>query len=144
MLGCPCSGPTNTSVPDSVYEKNIALQPIEANASIVLKNIFFDVSQFELKPQSRVEMDELVQLLNENPSLRIEISGHTDNAGKPADNLLLSNNRAKEVVNYLVSKNIASQRLTAKGYGETKPIANNHSEEGRAMNRRTEMKVVSQ
>jgi len=130
--------------PDSVYEKNIALQPIEANASIVLKNIFFDVNKFELKPHSQVELDVLVQLLNENPSLKIEISGHTDNAGKPADNLLLSNNRAKAVVNYLVSKSIAAQRLTSKGYGETKPVADNKKEEGRAMNRRTEMKVVSQ
>ena len=130
--------------PDSVYEKNIALQPIEANASIVLKNIFFDVNKFELKPQSQVELDKLVQLLNENPSLKIEISGHTDNAGKPADNLLLSNNRAKAVVSYLVSKNIGSQRLTAKGYGETKPVADNKTEDGRAINRRTEMKVVSQ
>jgi outer membrane protein OmpA-like peptidoglycan-associated protein/tetratricopeptide (TPR) repeat protein len=97
--------------PDSVYERNIALQPIEVNASIVLKNIYFDVKQFELKPQSQAEMDKLVQLLNENPTLKIEISGHTDNVGKPADNLLLSNNRAKSVVTYLVSKNIAPQRL---------------------------------
>ena len=77
-------------------------------------------------------------------SLKIEISGHTDNVGKPSDNLLLSNNRAKAVVSYLAGKNIAPQRLTASGYGETKPIADNKSEEGRAMNRRTEMKVVSQ
>jgi outer membrane protein OmpA-like peptidoglycan-associated protein len=130
--------------PDSVYEKNILLQPIEANASIVLKNIFFDQNKFELKPQSQVELDKLIQLLNENPSLKIEISGHTDNVGKPADNLLLSNNRAKAVVNYLISKNIAAQRLTAKGFGETKPLADNKKEDGRAMNRRTEMKVVSQ
>jgi outer membrane protein OmpA-like peptidoglycan-associated protein/tetratricopeptide (TPR) repeat protein len=130
--------------PDSVYEKNIALQPIEANASIVLKNIFFDVNKFELKPESQVELDKLVQLLNENPSLKIEISGHTDNAGKPSDNLLLSNNRAKAVVSYLAGKNIAAQRLGSKGYGETKPVADNKTEEGRAMNRRTEMKVVGQ
>jgi outer membrane protein OmpA-like peptidoglycan-associated protein len=131
-------------VPDSAYEKNIPLQPIEANASVVLKNIFFDVNKFELKPQSQVELDGLVRLLNENPSLKIEISGHTDNVGKPADNLLLSNNRAKAVVSYLVSKNISAQRLTAKGYGETKPAADNKTEDGRAINRRTEMKVVSQ
>ncbi len=129
--------------PDSVYEKNIALQPIEVNAGIVLKNIFFDVNKFELKNESQVELDKLVQLLNENPSLKIEISGHTDNVGRPADNLLLSNNRAKAVVSYLVSKNIAAQRLTAKGFGETKPVADNKTEEGRAMNRRTEMRVVS-
>ncbi len=129
---------------DSVYEKNIPLQPLEANASVILKNIFFDVNKFDIKPESQVELDILVQLLNENPSLRIEISGHTDNVGKPADNLVLSNNRARAVVSYLVSKNIAASRLTAKGYGETKPLAGNNDEEGRAMNRRTEMKILSQ
>ena len=76
--------------------------------------------------------------------MKIEISGYTDNVGKPADNLLLSNNRAKAVVAYLISKNIVAQRLTAKGYGETKPVADNKTEDGRAMNRRTEMKVISQ
>ena len=130
--------------PDSIYEKNIALLPIETNASIVLKNIFFDVNKFELKPASQAELDKLIQLLLDNPSLKIEISGYTDNVGKPADNLLLSNNRAKAVVNYLVSKNISPQRLTAKGYGETKPLADNKTEDGRALNRRTQMKVVSQ
>ena len=135
---------TATHTPDSIYEKNIALQPIETNASIVLKNIFFDINKFELKPESQVELDKLVQMLTENPTLKIEISGYTDNIGKPADNLILSNNRAKAVVNYLVSKKIAATRLTAKGYGETKSLADNKTEDGRAMNRRTEMKVVSQ
>ena len=73
--------------PDSVYEKNIPLQPLEVNASIVLNNIFFDVNKFELKPESQVELDKIVQLLNDNPTLKIQISGHTDNAGKPSDNL---------------------------------------------------------
>jgi outer membrane protein OmpA-like peptidoglycan-associated protein/tetratricopeptide (TPR) repeat protein len=130
--------------PDSIYEKNIPLLPIEANASIVLKNIFFDVNKFDLKTESQAELDKLVQLLNENPTLKIEISGHTDNAGKPADNLLLSNNRAKSVISYLTAKGIAGARLSSKGYGETKPVADNKTEEGRAINRRTEMKVISQ
>ncbi len=130
--------------PDSVYQKDITLLPIEMNASVVLKNIFFDVGKFELKPASQVELEKLVQMLTENPTLKIEISGYTDNVGKPADNLALSNNRAKSVVTYLVSKSIQVQRLTAKGYGETKPMADNKTEEGRALNRRTEMKVVSQ
>ncbi|HSU27369.1 MAG TPA: OmpA family protein [Chitinophagaceae bacterium] len=131
-------------VPDSTYEKNIPLQPIETNASVVLKNIFFDVNKFDLKPESQVELDKLIQLLTENPGLKIEIGGHTDNVGKPADNLSLSNNRAKAVVNYLISKNIAAQRLSFKGYGETKPVADNKTEDGRALNRRTEMKVTGQ
>lgn len=130
--------------PDSTYEKNIPLQPIEVNASIILKNIFFETKKFQLDPKSQAELDKIVQLLNDNPTLKIEISGHTDNVGKPSDNLSLSNNRAKSVVSYLIGKGIASQRLVAKGYGETKPVADNTTEEGKAKNRRTELKVVSQ
>ncbi len=129
--------------PDTTYEKNISLQPIEANASVVLKNIFFDVNKFEIKSSSQAELDIVVRMLNENPSLKIEIGGHTDNVGKPTDNLALSNNRAKAVVSYLVAKNISPSRLTAKGFGETKPLAPNKTEEGKAQNRRTEMKVIS-
>lgn len=130
--------------PDSTYKKDIALAPIEVNASIVLKNIFFDINKAELRPESQSELDRLVQLLTENPSVKIEISGHTDNIGKPADNLALSNNRAKAVINYLISKKIAAARLTAKGFGETKPVADNKTEDGRAQNRRTEARVISQ
>lgn len=130
--------------PDSTYEKDIPLQPIEANARIILKNIFFDINKFDLKNESQVELDKLMQLLNENPTLKIEVSGHTDNEGKPADNLILSNNRAKAVVKHLVSKGIVASRLTAKGYGETKPVADNKTESGRALNRRTEIRVISQ
>lgn len=133
----------SNKAPDSTYEKNIALSPIETNASIVLKNIFFDVNKFELKPESQVELDRLVQLLLDNPQLKIEISGHTDNVGKPSDNLTLSNNRAKAVVTYLLGKNIEPARLVAKGYGETKPVTDNKTEEGRAQNRRTELRVIS-
>jgi outer membrane protein OmpA-like peptidoglycan-associated protein/tetratricopeptide (TPR) repeat protein len=129
---------------DSVYQKDIPLQPLEVNASVVLNNIFFDVNKFDLKPESQIELDKIVQLLNDNPTLKIQISGHTDNAGKPADNLTLSLSRAKTVVSYLINKRIASQRLTYKGFGETQPVAGNKTEEGRAKNRRTEMKVVSQ
>ena len=130
--------------PDSLHEKNIPLQPLETNASIVLKNIFFATNKFDLQPESQSELDKVVSFLKENPSLRIEISGHTDNQGKPADNLVLSNNRSKAVVSYLVGKGINAQRLVAKGYGETKPVADNKLEDGRSLNRRTEMRVVSQ
>ena len=129
--------------PDSVYEKNIPLQPIEANASIVLNNVFFDVNKFDLKPESQIELDKIVQLLKENPTVKIQISGHTDNAGKPSDNLTLSNNRAKTVVSYLINKQISPKRLSYKGFGETKPVADNKTPENRARNRRTELKVVS-
>ena len=130
--------------PDSIFEKNIPLQPIEANATIVLKNIFFDVNKSDLKTASEAELDEVVKLMNDNPTLKIQISGHTDTVGKAADNLKLSENRARAVIDYLISKNITPVRLTAKGFGATQPIAPNKTEEGRAMNRRTEMKVISQ
>ncbi len=133
-----------TGSPDSTYEKNIPLQPIEVNATVVLNNIFFDVNKYDLKPESQIELDQLVQLLNDNPTVKIEIGGHTDNVGKPAENMVLSNNRAKTVVDYLQSKRISALRLYAKGFGETKPRADNSTEQGRAMNRRTEMKVLTQ
>lgn len=129
-------------ITDSTAEKNIVLQPIEQNASIVLKNIFFETNRYELSPASLIELDKLVTLLTENPTLKIEISGHTDNVGKAESNLLLSDNRAKAVVDYLVSKKIEAKRLTAKGYGLTRPVADNSTEEGRAQNRRTEMKIT--
>jgi outer membrane protein OmpA-like peptidoglycan-associated protein len=89
-----------------------------------------------------VELDKLLQLMQENPQVKVQVSGHTDNVGSPSDNLKLSNNRAKAVVDYLVSKGIDIKRLTWKGYGETKPVADNKTEEGRALNRRTEFTIV--
>ena len=127
---------------DSVYQMDIPLQPIEANASIILKNIFFELNQYELKPASQIELDEVVRLLNENPLVTIQIDGFTDNTGKAADNLLLSENRARSVVNYLKSKGIDPKRLSFKGYGEAQPVSPNTTEAGKAMNRRTELKVL--
>jgi len=129
--------------PDSTYNIDIPLQPIEANAAIVLKNIFFDVSRYDLQPESQVELDKLVQLMKDNPTLEIQINGHTDNAGKPADNLLLSENRAQAVVTYLRARGIDTKRLSFKGWGDSQPIADNHTETGKALNRRTELKVIS-
>jgi outer membrane protein OmpA-like peptidoglycan-associated protein/tetratricopeptide (TPR) repeat protein len=134
--------PLKGKSPDSTYQKDIPLQPIEVNAAVVLRNIFFDVNKYDLKSESQVELTRLVQLLNDNPGLRIQIEGHTDNVGSAADNQKLSDNRARSVVAYLVSKGIPASRLTAKGFGATKPIASNDTEEGRAKNRRTELKVI--
>ena len=128
---------------DSVFTINIPLQPIEKGATIVLKNIFFETGKFELQNQSKSELDKLVLLLNENPNLKIQIDGHTDNVGQEKDNQLLSSNRAKSVVGYLLSKAINAQRLTYKGFGDTKPVANNANEQGKALNRRTELSVIS-
>jgi outer membrane protein OmpA-like peptidoglycan-associated protein/tetratricopeptide (TPR) repeat protein len=128
---------------DSVFNKDIPLQPLEAGAAIVLKNIFFNSKQFNLEPESISELDKLVLLLNDNPKLKIEIDGHTDNVGLAKDNLILSNNRAKAVVDYLQSKGIITARLVYKGFGATKPIADNNTEPGKALNRRTELSVIS-
>ncbi|HEY0677610.1 MAG TPA: OmpA family protein [Chitinophagaceae bacterium] len=130
--------------PDSTYNIDIALQPIETDATIVLKNIFFDFNQFILKDESQVELDRIVQLMKDNPTLRVQINGHTDNIGKAADNMKLSENRAKEVVKYLTQKGIQAERLSFKGFGATQPVADNATEENRAKNRRTELKVVGQ
>lgn len=130
-----------TKSPDST-EKNIPLQPIEVNASVVLKNIFFDLNKYELKPTSQVELDKVVQLLADNPGVKIQIAGYTDNIGTAADNLKLSENRAKAVTAYLANKGVDIKRLTFKGYGATQPIADNKTEEGKAMNRRTELKIL--
>jgi outer membrane protein OmpA-like peptidoglycan-associated protein len=132
-----------TSGTDSIATKDIPLIAITAGANIVLKNIFFDTKEFILKPNSVIELDKVVQLLNENPNLKILISGHTDNVGKAKDNLALSNNRAKAVITYFISKGIAATRLVSKGFGSTKPIAANTTENGKAQNRRTELTVIS-
>ncbi|PSL50159.1 WD40 repeat protein [Chitinophaga niastensis] len=130
----------NPGVP---YEKNIPLQPLAANASIVLHNIFFDTKQYSLKPLSVIELNKLVTLLQDNPSVKIEIAGYTDNVGSDKDNQLLSENRAKAVVIYLTEKGIAANRLASRGYGKTNPVATNDTEEGRAENRRTVFRIIS-
>ena len=136
--------PLSQKQPDSTYNVDIPLQPLEANASVILKNIFFDVNKFELKTESQVELGNVVALMKDNPTLKIQINGHTDNAGKPADNITLSNNRAKAVIDYITSKGIDAKRLSFQGLGDKLPLADNKTEEGRAKNRRTELKVVSQ
>lgn len=128
---------------DSVYNIDIPLEPIEANAKVVLKNVFYDTKKTDLKPESISELDNVVRLMNENPNMKVQINGYTDNIGTPADNLKLSNGRALSVVNYLIAKGVKKERLSYKGFGETKPVATNETEAGRAMNRRTELRVVS-
>ncbi len=127
---------------DSTYEKNISLQPVELNATVRLKNIQFATKSFELEPVSLIELNKLLQLMNDNPSIKIQINGYTDNVGTAADNLKLSENRAKAVAAYLINKGVDAKRLTAKGFGETKPIADNATDEGKALNRRTEFVVT--
>ncbi len=131
------------NMPDSSMTINIPLQPLEAGASVVLNNIFFDSKRSDLQTSSYSELDKLAALLKENPKLVVQISGHTDNVGKPADNLLLSVNRAKAVLVYLQTKGIDAKRLIGKGFGESKPVASNDTDEGKAKNRRTELSIIS-
>lgn len=124
------------------YKLNIQLQKLRPGATIVLNNVFFETNKYDLLPASMIELDRLVTLLQQNPEKKIEIGGHTDNVGSDEANLLLSDQRAASVVSYLVKKGVAADRLTAKGYGETMPIASNDTDAGRAKNRRTEFKVT--
>lgn len=136
--------PLSKKTPDSTYDKDIPLQPIELNATLVLKNIFFETNSAQLQAVSLIEIDKLLQLMNENPGVKVQINGHTDNVGLPANNLKLSTNRAKSVADYLVSKGIDAKRLLHKGFGETKPVADNKTEAGRALNRRTEFVIIGE
>lgn len=124
------------------FEKNILLKKPEIGESFVLRNIFFDFDKSDLKPESNVELDKLVNYLKTNKSIVIEIGGHTDNKGSDTYNEQLSLSRAEAVYQYLISKGIKAERLSYKGYGESKPIADNNTEEGRAENRRTEFKII--
>ena len=129
--------------PSEPYKLDIKLQPVKTGESVVLKNIFFETGSADLKKESTVELNKLVSLLKENQNLKIEISGHTDNVGGEKENLALSENRAKAVYDFLVNAGIAATKLSYKGYGETRPISLNDTEEGRATNRRTEFTVIS-
>ncbi len=124
------------------FLKDVPLQPIDTGASIVLKNVFFETNKYDLKPESEVELNKLVNFLKNNPTIKIQISGHTDNQGTPQSNITLSENRAKSVYTYLINHTIDASRLTYKGYGQTIPIATNDTPEGRQLNRRTEMKIT--
>jgi len=127
---------------DSVYVKNIALQPIEINASFTFKNIEFASNSAILPETASIELDKLVALLKENNTIQVQISGHTDNTGKEEENKKLSANRALAIVNYLIEKGIEKNRLTYQGFGSSKPIALNDTAEGRAKNRRTSVEIT--
>ena len=131
----------NTSL-DEAVELEVLLQPIKKGSLVTLKNVFFETASYELLDKSKAELNKLVEFLELNPTLSIEIGGHTDSVGEDADNQKLSENRAKSVVAYLVKNGIEATRLSHVGYGETVPKASNDTPEGRAKNRRTEFKVM--
>lgn len=124
------------------FTLNIGLRQIATGEKVVLKNIFFDTDKFVLKDESKVEIEKLIEFMNANPRIRIEVSGHTDNVGDKKKNELLSNNRAKAVYEYLITKGILASRLSFKGYADTQPIADNKTETGKKLNRRTEFKII--
>lgn len=125
------------------YQLEIPLQPIDTGYTIELKNVFFDVNKWDLKPESKAELEKVVAFLKANPGLKVEFGGHTDNSGDKAFNKTLSTNRAKAVYDYVIQNGgIAATRLSYKGYSDTKPKVPNDSPENKAKNRRTELKVL--
>lgn len=116
----------------------------EPGKSFTLKNVLFDFGKATLKPTSFPALDDLVEMLKRKPAAIIEIGGHTDNIGKPEDNLKLSEARAKAVMDYVIKKGITNNRLSFKGYGDTQPVKSNDTDEGRQENRRTEAKILKQ
>lgn len=109
----------------------------EVGESITLKNVLFATGQYTLNETAQVELDKVVEMLNRNATMKIELEGHTDNTGDAAANQQLSEHRAKACYDYIVSRGIAEERLSFRGYGESRPIADNTTEDGRAQNRRT-------
>ena len=126
----------------NMINKDIELKNIKVGNNIALKNVFFNTGKWDIKETSYSELDRLVSLLTELNSLKIEISGYTDNIGSESFNVLLSQRRADAVMNYLLEKGIDKNRIVAKGYGQANPIALNDNEKGRALNRRTEFKII--
>jgi len=125
-----------------MYEVNFEIRPIAVGQSYKLNDIYFESNSFELNHESEAVLDGFIEFLTENPKIKTAIQGHTDNIGKDEDNMILSDNRSKSVYNYLTEHGIKSSRLSYKGFGETKPIATNDTEEGRAKNRRTEFVIL--
>lgn len=125
-------------------EKNLYLVPVEIGQTIRLNNIFFDTGLAILREESENELENLKKLLSDNGKMTIEVSGHTDNVGNDANNMKLSSDRAQAVVQWLLDKGIDTSRLTSKGYGETKPVGSNNTEEGKQLNRRVEFTIITQ
>lgn len=122
--------------------KDLYLVPIEVGQVVRLNNVFFDFDKWNLRPESFVELDRVVKLLNENPAIVIEMSAHTDSRGSDDYNFKLSDNRARSVMEYILSKGIAPERISSKGYGESVPVVPNDTDENRQLNRRVEFKIV--
>ena len=121
---------------------DLSLVPIEAGQTIRLNSIFFETESSVLEQESMPELERMVKIMNDHTSLKIEISGHTDEVGNADDNIKLSQARALAVFDNLVARGLPKGRIIAKGYGETKPVAGNETEEGRRLNRRVEFTIL--
>ena len=126
----------------NIVSKEIELKSVKIGSKIELKNVFFNSAKWDILSDSYAELDRLIDFMLEFHSLKIEISGYTDNVGSESFNHLLSQKRAEAVVNYLVENGIGSERLIAIGYGQKNPVSSNNTIEGRAANRRTEFKII--
>lgn len=126
----------------SPMTKDLYLTPIEIGLTVRMKNIYFDFNKTTLKPESFVELNKVVDFLEHNPTVEIEIGGHTDSKGSDEYNNNLSQGRSQAVVDYIAKQGIDVSRLTAKGYGESVPIDTNDTPEGQANNRRVEFTVL--
>ncbi|MCS7189459.1 MAG: OmpA family protein, partial [Bacteroidia bacterium] len=133
------SGHFDVSHNATAYELIVPLERLQKGSRLTLRNVFFDFDKATLRPESEVELNEVARLLRENPTWYVEVQGHTDSIGSPMYNQVLSQKRAEAVLHYLISKGIPASRITAKGYGASRPIADNRTESGRALNRRTEI-----
>ena len=128
---------------DDKLHRNFFLKKVEVGIKVVLDHIFFETGKAILRPESEDALNQVLRFLQNNPSIRLEISGHTDNTGSLRINQKLSRDRASAVVNYLVGKGIPQEKLESRGYADTQPVANNSTSEGRTQNRRVEFKVLS-
>jgi len=122
--------------------KDLYLVPIEVGQVVRLNNVFFDFDKWDLRAESHLELNRVVKLLEENPAIEIEMSAHTDSYGSDEYNFKLSDNRARSVMEYIISKGISPSRIRSQGYGETKPVALNDTPENRQLNRRVEFTIL--
>jgi outer membrane protein OmpA-like peptidoglycan-associated protein len=123
-------------------ERNLYIAPVEVGQTIRLNNILFDFDKATLRPESFPELSRVMKMMNDNVTMKIEIAGHTDNKGSDEYNRLLSDDRARAVLNYLSENMVSPSRIISKGYGESKPVATNDTEEGRQLNRRVEFTIL--
>jgi len=144
---CPCNVKgcelnIETTTVDTVKPTESIYSNPKVGQTLVLRNIQFETAKWTLLPESYDQLDTLVELLLKYPNMVVEISGHTDNRGKPKDNLTLSQNRANAVVTYLIEAGIPAEQMVAKGYGQDNPIDTNDNDKGRLNNRRVEFKIL--